>query len=916
MTKYCVISHTHWDREWYMPFEQFRLKLVDLIDNLLDIIEEYPDYIFHLDAQTIVLEDYLEIRPGKRDILKKYITEGNIIVGPWYMQNDFYLTSGEATVRNLLVGTKIAEEFGACGRVGYAPDQFGNISQLPQILRNFGIDNFVFGRGYHEYSFDIDGKQRSFDTELPEFIVGDLTGGGIGGAKRVFKPAEFIWRGPDGSELLAVCMLYWYNNAQRLSENIEVSKLVLDTNKYLFNGYAMSPYLLLMNGVDHLEAQENLLPILKKLNGVLPEDECVEQMNLADYIDNVKAYVKENNVDMFVQEGELRLGADGEILQGTLSSQHHLKVANTKAQNMLENRMEPLYSMLEMNGINEYSVDHLNYFWKSLLKNHPHDSICGCSRDEVHRHMEDNYAKLNEACELHFGKGLEVTAFHSAACEVGSPDYTLAVMNTTERKMSGLVRATLNILASDKVNNFEITDCNGKKADFVVVAKTPVIMNIISPINLPGSRDIDRYEILLYAEDVKGFAVKSYNVKAIDGEIAVAMPEKTAVLDNGLVKVSVGADGRVDLEDRENGKRYDDIIDIEEVADKGESYLFKQGNGETFRKADMKADITLLDSNSMSQSVQVDYTMTVPARYDFISDTRANETVQCKISLVLTLDKGSRTVNIDYTVDNKAEDHRIRLLVKPEVLSDTTIADIPFDVIHTVHGSECCVSDSRVHPNTSFVCVEDGSKAMAVFTEGAVEYEHLYEEHAIAFTLLRATGRINGASPTQTTEKHLTPDKQCLRVYGGRLGLMPYVGTYVEAGVIAKAKEFRNPLMAHAVSNDRRKFTGGRAVVQDSAIKEAFLRPDKYAGVCIPDNTSAIGFKADAGITVTAFKKAEDNDGLVLRMVNMSKEDGTVKIDAYGKTVYMSDMSEKGMKKLDGDTIAIRSKEIVTLRIK
>ena len=104
MNKFIVISHTHWDREWYMSFSSFRLKLVDLIDRLIGIINKDNSYIFHLDAQTVVLEDYLELRPYNKEVLKKYITSGNIIVGPWYLQNDFYLTSGESTVRNLQIG--------------------------------------------------------------------------------------------------------------------------------------------------------------------------------------------------------------------------------------------------------------------------------------------------------------------------------------------------------------------------------------------------------------------------------------------------------------------------------------------------------------------------------------------------------------------------------------------------------------------------------------------------------------------------------------------------------------------------------------------------------------------------------------------------------------------------------------------
>ena len=178
---YFVISHTHWDREWYRPFEEFRIQLTRLINNLFEILEENPDYIFHLDAQTVVLEDYLEIYPENADKLKKWISSGNILVGPWYLQNDFYLTSGEATIRNLLIGTEIAERFGKCSNVGYAADQFGNISQLPQILGQFGIDNFIFGRGFKP----------------------QLTGKA---------PSEFRWVGADGSELLAIHMKDWYNN--------------------------------------------------------------------------------------------------------------------------------------------------------------------------------------------------------------------------------------------------------------------------------------------------------------------------------------------------------------------------------------------------------------------------------------------------------------------------------------------------------------------------------------------------------------------------------------------------------------------------------------------------------------------------------------------------------------------------------
>jgi alpha-mannosidase len=313
MKKFCIISHTHWDREWYIPLEQFRLRLVDLIDKCLLILEKYPGYIFHLDAQTIILEDYLKIRPYKRDLLKKYVSEGNLVIGPWYLQNDFYLTSGEATVRNLLEGIRTANEFGACSKAGYTPDQFGIISQLPQILKNFGIDTVIFGRGANKHV-----KEN-------------------GEIKRLPLPSEFTWRGADSTDALAIHMKYWYNNAQRFSEDTERAAGLLDLIERQFEGVALTPYLLCMNGVDHLEAQDNLLPIIDAL---AKKGHDVAQYNIDEYIKSVRSYIQDNKLELIVREGELRHGGDYEILHGTLSSRVYLKQANVTAQNNLECKLE------------------------------------------------------------------------------------------------------------------------------------------------------------------------------------------------------------------------------------------------------------------------------------------------------------------------------------------------------------------------------------------------------------------------------------------------------------------------------------------------------------------------------------------------------------------------------------------------
>ena len=173
-----VVSHTHWDREWYQPFQEYRLRLVQLIDRLLDLLDGEPAYrCFTLDGQTILLEDYLEVRPYRREKLQDYVQQGRLQIGPWYILPDEFLVSPEATIRNLILGDRVARQFGPKMQVGYIPDSFGHVSQLPQILRGFGLDTAVTWRG-------------------------------IGPA-----PNEFRWIGADGTDVLAIHLRGGYGNA-------------------------------------------------------------------------------------------------------------------------------------------------------------------------------------------------------------------------------------------------------------------------------------------------------------------------------------------------------------------------------------------------------------------------------------------------------------------------------------------------------------------------------------------------------------------------------------------------------------------------------------------------------------------------------------------------------------------------------
>jgi len=162
-----IVAHTHWDRDWYLVFNEYRAKLVKLTDSLLNILETDRNFRnFTFNGQTVVLEDYLEVKPTKRPLLEKYVKNGRISVGPFYILPDEFLVSAESIVRNTMLGHQIAQQFGRIMKAGYIPDPFGHIAQMPQILAGFGINSLIFARGFGNEFSDL-GLKIDFEWQAP-----------------------------------------------------------------------------------------------------------------------------------------------------------------------------------------------------------------------------------------------------------------------------------------------------------------------------------------------------------------------------------------------------------------------------------------------------------------------------------------------------------------------------------------------------------------------------------------------------------------------------------------------------------------------------------------------------------------------------------------------------------------------------
>jgi alpha-mannosidase len=274
---YHIVSHSHWDREWYKSFEQFRAMLVDMIDDLLDLLRRDGEFRhFTLDGQTVVLEDYLAVRPGKREKIRRLVGEGRIVTGPWYVLPDEFLVSGESTVRNLMTGTRMAASFGKTMTVGYIPDSFGHIAMMPAILRGFGIGTALVYRGF----------------------------GGEPGEQT----SEYWWKAPDGTRALLIHLFRHGYSAGYFHQETDPQIIArFAPLKEELDRRATTSHRLLMNGGDHHWPDPNIpatLALLRKSFEGTFEHSTVER-----YADAVREEIEGNSkVEIPVVEGELRFG--------------------------------------------------------------------------------------------------------------------------------------------------------------------------------------------------------------------------------------------------------------------------------------------------------------------------------------------------------------------------------------------------------------------------------------------------------------------------------------------------------------------------------------------------------------------------------------------------------------------------------
>ncbi len=440
-----VVSHTHWDREWYLPFQSFRLKLIHLIDGLLDLLEKDPHFkYFLLDGQTIILDDYLAMRPGKEAILRQYVQKGRILIGPWHILPDMFLVGPESHIRNLLQGETTVRKFGPKMMVGYIPDPFGHPGQVPQILRGFGIETACLWRGLDE------------------------------------EPAEFWWQSPDGSRVLMIYLRDSYSNgaslpAEQPAAFAENLSLEVDT---LADHSVVSDYLV-MYGTDHMEPPPETSKAIAYADKVLKETHVVHS-TLPKFVAALWEDINKQKLNLPTVSGELRACKRMHLLPGVLSTRMWIKQRNQASENLLTSWVEPFSTIAKLvatyngpritkplsTGVHAQlsTIDDpssiVRYAWRLLMENHPHDSICGCSIDQVHDEMKVRFDQVDQIGEELARQSLEtITSAISTQTSTENQRSAIVIFNPTSSTRTDLVNLTLELPAG--MDEFDLVDENG-----------------------------------------------------------------------------------------------------------------------------------------------------------------------------------------------------------------------------------------------------------------------------------------------------------------------------------------------------------------------------------------------------------------------------------------------------------------------
>ncbi len=796
-----VVSHTHWDREWYLSFQRFRVQLLETVDAVLDALEHDPRWRhFCLDGQLLALEDYLAARPGQAERVARLAAAGKLALGPWYVLPDEFLVSGEATVRNLQIGHALAARFGGAQKVGYLPDTFGHLAQMPQILAQAGIDSFVYWRGHGDE-----------DRKL-----------GL----------EWWWQAPDGSRVLAINQIDGYVNAAALGHRelwhahtrraldpaVAVERITALFAKMA--AASRSDVWLLSNGCDHHPPQRALGAMLDALREAFPRT-TFEHGSFTDYLKALRASLPGGGAGLPAWQGELLGGKQALILSGVWSSRLPLKQRNATCQDLLAHQLEPLLAYAHFVHGGEHRTDLVDLLWRDLLKNHAHDSIGGCSIDRVHRDMEVRFGEVVEGGEHLLSRTLEALVPAFGPTEAEDRETLITVANPLPWTRSEVVERLVILQPFGyRHDELRVVDASGRPVPFVIKsrrflqrfwgidyrselraedqrARLATYLETFADriVRTEADRDtelVDCFlEIQFLARDLPACGHTVFRI--VEGgprpDPVALVRADGPVIENDRLRVTLHADGRFDLVDKRSGRVYDGLNVLEDVEDAGDEYDWSPcPQSRTVTAAGTVGEVVTVEDTGLAATLEARFDLLLPRALTDDRQARHAETVACPVVVTVRLTAGSDLADVAVRFDNRAEDHRLRAVFAAGVRTDRLVSDGHFLLVDRPlvppRGEHWAQPHPGTYPQQEFSLVRDaGGSGLAVVAAGLPEVAPMVAPDGtagFALTLLRCVGwlsrddfptrRNTNAGPTIAT-----PDAQCLGRHVLRYAVTPLV---------------------------------------------------------------------------------------------------------------------------------------------
>lgn len=839
-----VVPHFHWDREWYFTAEESKILLVNDMEEVLEMLETREDYpYFVLDGQTSVLEDYFSVAPENRERVRDLVQKGKLIIGPWYTQTDEMVVGGESIVRNLLYGFKDCREFGSPMMIGYLPDSFGQSARMPQILRGFNIEHSMFWRG------------------TSERMGTDKT--------------EFYWDDDDGSRVTVQLLPLGYAIGKYLPAEKDALGKRMEKYMPVLERGTVTGHLLVPNGHDQMPVQKNIFQVMETMRELYPDKEFF----LSRYEDVFAAIDSQGGLDTL--RGEFLDGRYMRVHRSIYSSRADLKAANTRIENKITCLLEPLASIAYKLGF-PYHHGLIEAIWKELMQNHAHDSIGCCCSDKVHRAIADRYflaeERTDRLIEFYMRKIVDAMDCSKALDK-------LTVFNLLPYEREGMIRGKI----ITKMKQFVLERPDGTRLNYEITDRRIVDAGLIDrQIVHYGNYEPFVEYTLEFCDRIPAMGFLAYLVKAEEACVDEAVESAARFggepggengqgsdwqgenfLENEYLSVAIEPNGSLTVFDKQKGQSYRDVLLLEDGSDDGDGYDYSPMADDWVLTSKEETARIRCQRGAYSHRAQIQVSMAVPANLE--SRRAGKRDGRVDVDLELELKSGSPVLELRVTVDNQADDHRLRLLVPGQDCCGFSVSDNQFGVIRRPVRDEAMdvwekegwsERPDSIYPFLSYVsgC---GERGLAVLTNSVREYEMIGPDYSVlAVTLFRSVGVLGKEGllrrPGRPSGiKMETPDSQLRGIHTYELAL-----TADRDHLAQTAKEYTTPLITY----NKMPYNAMKLNPSDVKVPCAYSLMRETEGQAV----------------LSVLKKAEGEEKLIARFFNGNADEASLRLEGPG----------------------------------